>query len=69
MNILRLIILKTSKDHIRTVNIKHECNIQDIVKRVRRRNRDEHISRIDAYRMVKEARYNRSKGIRPPGRP
>ncbi|KAI4472235.1 hypothetical protein M0802_017027 [Mischocyttarus mexicanus] len=71
MNILRPIVGKTRKDRIRNTSIRKECDIQDIIKwgRVRRRNWDEHISRMDADRMVKAARDYKPTGIRPPGRP
>ncbi|KYQ46837.1 hypothetical protein ALC60_14128, partial [Trachymyrmex zeteki] len=71
MKILRSTVGKTRRDRVRNDNIRQQCNIQDIVRwgRERRRNWNQHISRMNRDRLVKIARDGKPKGSRLPGRP
>ena len=70
---LRKIVGKTKIDRIRSQQIRESCGIQPInqwvKKKKRRRERDEHVTRTDAERLVKISRDNIPAGRRSPGRP
>lgn len=71
MKVLRTIVGKTRLDRIRNQNIREQCQTQDIVRwgRERRRQWNQHISRMGNERIVKAAREGKPEGSRPPGRP
>jgi hypothetical protein len=70
MKVLRKILGKTKIDRIRRQHIRESCGIQPINKRVGRRRRewDQHVTRMGAERLVKISRNNIPTG-RSPGRP
>lgn len=71
MKILRSITGKTLRDRIRSEDIRTTCETQDVVRwvRQRRRNWNEHVTRMDNDRIVKIARNLKPRGARLPGRP
>ena len=61
MKVLRKVVGKTKVDRIRSQQIRESCGIQPInecVKRRRRREWDQHVTRVDAERLVIISRYN-----------
>ena len=70
MKVLRQIVGKTKIDRIRSQQIRESCGIQPINEWVeRRRQLDEHVTRMDSERLVKISRDNIPVGRRSPGRP
>ena len=71
MKISRKIVGKTKMDRITNQQIREFCFIQIINEWVERRRRemDEHVTRMDAERLVKSSRDNIPAGRRSPGRP
>jgi hypothetical protein len=70
MKPLRKIVGKTKIDRIRSKQIRESCGFQTINEWVerRRRERDQHVTRMDAERLVKISRDNIPVG-RSPGHP
>jgi hypothetical protein len=63
MKILRKIVGKTKIDRIRSQQIRESCGIQPVNEWVeRRREWDEHVTRMDAERIFKISRHNISVG-------
>ena len=70
MKTLRKIVGKTKIDGIRSHQIRESCGIQPIDEWVEsRREWDEHVTRMDAERLVKISRDNIPVGRRSPRRP
>ena len=70
MKVLRKIVGKTKIDRIRSQQIRESCGIQPINEWVeRRREWDQHVTRMDAERLFKISRDNVPAGRRSPGRP
>lgn len=71
MRVLRTITGKTLRDRIRSETIRETCKVQDIVRWTRQRRRDwnEHVSRMDNNRIARMARDGKVGGRRLPGRP
>ena len=73
MKVVRKILGKTKVDRIRSQQIRESCGIQPINEWVERRRRrrgwDQHVTRMDAERLVKISRENISAERRFPGRP
>ena len=71
MKVLRKIVGKTKIERIRSQQIRESCGIQPIKAWVegRRREWDQHVTRMDAERLVKISRDNIPFGRRYPGRP
>jgi hypothetical protein len=70
MKVLSKIVDKTEKDRIRSQQIRESCGIQPINESVeiRRRDWDEHVTRMDDERLVKISRDNIPSGRRFPRR-
>jgi hypothetical protein len=62
---------KTLRDKIRSYHLRHLSGIQDIIKwtKVRRREWDAHVDRMEDNRLAKIARDSRPQGVRSRGRP
>ena len=60
MRVLRKIVGKTKIDRIRRQQIRESCGIQPVSEWVERRRRewDEHVTKMDAERLVKTSRNN-----------
>ena len=70
MKVLRKIVGKTKINRIRTQQIRESCGIQPINEWVeRRREWDQHVTRMDAERLVKISRDNIHVGRRSLGHP
>ena len=73
MKVLGKMVGKTKIDRLRSQQIRDSCDIQPInewvERRRRRRKRDQHVTRMDAERLVKISRANISVGRRSSGRP
>ena len=70
MKVIRKIVGKTKINRIRNQQIRESCGIQSINEWVeRRREWDEHVTKIDAERLVKTSRDNITAGRRSPERP
>ena len=71
MKVLRNIVGKTKIDRIRSQQMRESCDFQPINEWVERRRRewDEHVTRMDAERLVKISRDNIPSRRRSPGRP
>ena len=72
MKLLRKIVGETKIDRIRSQQIRESCGIyQSIIEWVERRTRqwDQHITRMEAERLIKIPRDNIPAGRRSPGRP
>ena len=70
MKIPRKIVGKTKRDRIRSKQFRESCGIQPVNEWMERRmrERDEHVTRMDAERLVKISRDNVPAGRRSPGR-
>jgi hypothetical protein len=71
MKFLRKIIGKTRRDRISNENIGQTCNIQNIADWITRRRYEwnEHITRMNPQRIVRQARDNHPRTRRSVGRP
>ena len=71
MKVLRKIVGKTKIDRIRSQQIRETCGVQPINQWVERRRResDQHVTRMDAERLVKISGDNIPVGRTSPGRP
>ena len=72
MKVVRKTVGKIKIDRIRSQQIRESCGIQPIngwVERRIRRGWDQHVTRMDAERLVKISRDNIPAGKRSPGRP
>ena len=71
MKVQRKIVEKTKIGRMRSKQITESCSIQPINEWVERRRRewDEHVTRMDAERLVKISRDSIPTGRRSPGRP
>jgi hypothetical protein len=71
MKTIRAIQGKTLRDKIRSGHLRHLSGIQDIIKwiKVRRREWDAHVERMEDNRLAKIARDSRPQGVRSRGRP
>ena len=70
MKLLRTIVGNTRINRIRSQQIRESCDIQPINEQVERRRREwgQHVTRMDAERLVKISRDNIRVGRRSPGR-
>jgi len=70
MKVLRKIVGKTKINRIRSQQIRKSCSIQPVHEWVERRGEwDQHITRMDAERLVKISRDNIHVGRKSPGHP
>lgn len=71
MKILRSISGVTLRDRQTNKSVRERCSVQDVVKwtKVRKREWNEHVDRMDEGRLAKICKIGRPKGRRPPGRP
>jgi hypothetical protein len=71
MKTIRAIHGKTLKNKIRSDQLRQLSGIQDIIKwaKVRRKECDTHVERMEDNRLAKIARDNRPQGVRSRGRP
>ena len=71
IKVLRKIVVKTKIDRIRSQQIRESCGIEPINEWVERRRRewDQHVTRMDAEKSVKISWDNTPVGRRSPGRP
>lgn len=71
MRILRNITGHTLRDRIRNDEIRQKCNVQDVVRWIRKRRREwnDHVTRMPNNRLPKIARDGGTGTSRPPGRP
>jgi hypothetical protein len=71
MRTIRAIHGKTLRDKMRSDHLRHLSGIQDIIKwtKVRRREWDGHVERMEDNRLANIARDSRPQGVRSRGRP